>query len=181
MTNHVHFIALPEREDSICRTFHRTNGMYSSKFNKKNGFVGHLWQERPFSCVLSEGHLWKAIRYVETNPVRAGLVTLAEHYPWSSAPAHCNGTVDPLLDPDWSPLEVIPNWSEWLKLSDDDDFASLIRKRTLTGQPCGDKDFVDEMERTTGRSLSPGKRGRKPKAVSTGNPLFPLDEDPIVD
>ena len=83
MTNHVHYIAIPERTDSIARVFHRVHGTYSKRFNIKHGFVGHLWQERPFSCVLDEDHFWNAIRYVEQNPVRAGMVRNAIDYRWS--------------------------------------------------------------------------------------------------
>ena len=57
--------------------------------NKRHGFSGHVWQGRFFSCPLDEAHLWAAIRYVELNPVRAGMVARAEDYKWSSAPAHC--------------------------------------------------------------------------------------------
>ncbi len=147
MTNHVHFIAVPDREDSIQRTFHRTNGAYSKRFNAKNRLVGHLWQERPFSCVLAEDHLWNAIRYVERNPIRAGLVEKAGHYRWSSASAHCDGTVDDLLDADWNSRVVMSNWSAWLEGSDNVDFESLIRDRTLAGSPCGGSEFVRDIEK----------------------------------
>jgi REP-associated tyrosine transposase len=98
MPNHVHYIAVPERPDSVAKTFHRAHGMYSNWFNEKYQLVGHLWQERPFSCVLSEGHLRNAVRYVENNPVRAGLVTTASDYRWSSARSHCFGEPDLLLN-----------------------------------------------------------------------------------
>lgn len=97
MPNHVHFIATPERPDSISKTFHRCHGIYAGRFNDKYALVGHLWQQRPFSCVLSEGHLRNALRYVELNPVRAGIVTSAGDYRWSSARAHCFGDSDLLL------------------------------------------------------------------------------------
>jgi len=94
MPNHVHYVAVPELEASVARTFHRAQGMYSKWFNEKHGYVGHLWQERPFSCVLSEAHTRNAIRYVENNPVRAGMVSSAEDFRWSSARAHCFGEPD---------------------------------------------------------------------------------------
>ena len=70
MTNHVHFVAIPERRDSIWKTFHRCHSVYATKFNMKYEFSGHLWQGRPFSCVLDEAHLWAAALYVERNPVQ---------------------------------------------------------------------------------------------------------------
>ena len=53
--------------------------------------TGHLWQNRFFSCPLDEDHFWEALRYVELNPVRAGLVRNAWEWPWSSARAHVTG------------------------------------------------------------------------------------------
>src|SRR5205085_8821132 len=89
MTNHVHFVVVPEKKDSIWKTFHRSHSIYAMRFNAKYGLCGHLWQGRAYSCVLDEAHLWAAVRYVELNPVRAGMVRFAEDYPWSSAAAHC--------------------------------------------------------------------------------------------
>ena len=86
MPNHVHYVAVPEHEDSVAKTFHRSQGMYSKLFNEKHGYVGHLWQERPFSCVLSEAHTRNAIRYVENNPVRAGMVSAARVFDGRALP-----------------------------------------------------------------------------------------------
>ena len=98
MSNHVHHVAIPLRTDSIWRTFHRANTIYSNWFNEKYGFVGHLWQERPFSCVVSEGRVPHAIRYVENNPVRAHIVDRAPDYFGSSARAHCWGEPDAFVN-----------------------------------------------------------------------------------
>lgn len=180
MTNHVHFIAVPEHPDSIGRTFHRTDGAYSKRFNAKNGFVGHLWQERPFSCVLAESHLWNAVRYVERNPVRAGMVLRAPDYRWSSARAHCGGEMGVLLHPAWTAQSVIPNWSEWLAGTDDPEFEPLIRERTFTGRPCGDDEFIRSIELSTGRDLARKKPGPKPKSKSAENLVLTWTEDRIV-
>jgi putative transposase len=159
MSNHVHLVGVPERPDSFARAFHRANGHYSQLFNKKNGFVGHLWQERPFSCVLEGSHLWNAVRYVERNPVRAGLVGRAAEYPWSSARAHCNGQSDALLTDDSGLSSGIPNWREWLDEADDPDFGELIRERTFAGRPCGTDEFIHKVGIRTGRDLARRKRG----------------------
>ena len=65
------------------------------------------------SCVLDAPHLWACVRYVERNPVRAGLVERAEDWPWSSAAAHCAGDEDPLLSPAEMPWPLIGICSEW--------------------------------------------------------------------
>jgi putative transposase len=161
--------AAPEHPDSIRKVFHRAHGGYANWFNKKYGLVGHLWQERPFSCVLSEGRLRNAIRYVENNPVRAGIVAAAEDYRWSSARAHCRGDLDVLLDPAHS--QAIAGWAEWLRGNPDARVDDLIRECTSSGRPCGDEAFLIELERLTGRSLRPKRRGPKPTALEASPKL----------
>ena len=78
MDNHVHHIAVPEHEDSLHRTIKVAHGDYTSYFNTKYGMVGHAWQGRFKSFPMEEAHCWNAIRYVERNPVRAGMVDKAE-------------------------------------------------------------------------------------------------------
>ena len=175
MTNHVHYIAIPDQLESICRTFHRANTVYSNWFNEKYGFVGHLWQERPFSCVVSEDRVLYAIRYVENNPVRAQMVACATDYFWSSARAHCSGEADAFLDPDEA--VAIPHWLDWLNRTDDLKIEDWIRMSTFTGRPCGDEGFLNEIERLTGRQLRPKKRGRKRK-VENSQPLALNFSDP---
>jgi len=88
MSNHVHFIAAPVKEDSLAMTFKYSNMRYSSYFNRKNRRSGHLWQGRFYSCPLQFEHALEALRYVERNPVRAKMVELPWEYQWSSAREH---------------------------------------------------------------------------------------------
>ena len=88
MSNHVHFIAAPVKEDSLAMTFKYSNMRYSSYFNRKNKRSGHLWQGRFYSCPLQFEHALEALRYVERNPVRARIVELPWEYEWSSAREH---------------------------------------------------------------------------------------------
>jgi len=162
MTNHVHYVAIPERPDSIRRVFHRVHGTHAHRFNIKYGFVGHLWQERPFSCVLDEAHLYNAVRYVEQNPVRAGMVAKPSDYRWSSARAHCSSEADPLLN-DHSELLKITNWTAWLETQENPETNQLLRDCTSTGRPCGSEDFVRHVEQTAHRDFTRKKPGPKPK------------------
>ena len=81
MTNHVHLIAVPDRETSLAQALGRTHSEYALALNRAQGRSGHIWQNRYFSCALSASHLWSAVRYVELNPVRAGLATAAWEWP----------------------------------------------------------------------------------------------------
>lgn len=172
MTNHVHFIAIPERIDSFQRVFHRIHGAHAQRFNRKYSLVGHLWQERPFSCVLDERHLWNAIRYVELNPVRAGIVTRAADYRWSSAAAHCGLEEDPVLTEGVTLIPPAPTWTEWLDGPGCPQEYKFIRECTSTGRPCGDDAFVKRIEESTGRDFTRNKPGPKPKVVATEPLLF---------
>src|SRR5262249_30325668 len=80
MKNHYHLIAVPDREDSISNALQTAHTAYAKYFNAKYGFVGHVWHSRPRMCAMDETHMWNAVRYVERNPVRAGIVSQAEEY-----------------------------------------------------------------------------------------------------
>jgi putative transposase len=112
--------------------------------------------------VLDNRHFWTAIRYVERNPVRAGIVAKAEDYEWSSAPAHCKRIWDPLLDPEWLYSDEIYNWKEWLDDPEDSDYLREIRSKTSSGRPCGSEVFVRNVEIGTGRQLRAKERRPKP-------------------
>ncbi|HUU58573.1 MAG TPA: transposase, partial [Phycisphaerae bacterium] len=164
MTNHVHFIAVPQGVESLGRTCRDAHQAYASWLNRKVGETGHLWQGRFFSCVLDDSHLWSAARYVERNPVRAQLVARAESWPWSSAAAHCGLREDPLLSPIEMPWGA-DDWSAYLREEDEEELVAL-RQRTRTGRPWGPVEFVKRLESTLGRSLRPRKRGPKPKRTN---------------
>ena len=85
LSNHVHVVAIPSAEDSMAKAFGRAHVGYARWLNVRRGETGHVWQNRYFSCPLDERHRWEALRYVELNPVRAGLVKEASEYRWSSA------------------------------------------------------------------------------------------------
>ena len=74
MRNHVHFIVIPKQENSLAKLFNTVHMRYSQYINRKRGVKGHLWQGRFYSCILDDAHLYRAIRYVENNPVRAKIV-----------------------------------------------------------------------------------------------------------
>jgi putative transposase len=171
MTNHVHYVAIPDRLNSVSLVFHRLNGAHSQRFNRKYGFIGHLWQERPFSSVLAPSHLINAVRYVEQNPVRARMVERAADYRWSSAVAHCTRSQDSWLDLETPPFEI-SDWRQWLNAGRDEASDRFIRDCTMTGRPCGDDAFVKQIEVTAGRDFTRKKPGPKPKVQTEEGPLF---------
>ena len=82
MLNHIHLVAVPEELDSLAICLRRTHGRYAQYLNVRCLRCGHLWQNRFYSCPMDNEHLWTALRYVELNPVRAGLTEKAEDFAW---------------------------------------------------------------------------------------------------
>ena len=166
MTNHVHLVVVPESEDSISSSLHDAHTDYSTYFNAKYTFVGHAWQGRPRMFPMQSRYMWNAIRYVERNPVRAGMVQRAEDYLWSSAAAHCGRREDILLNTDFLPQGVVTDWSDWLSLEQPPEELRKIRTLTSTGRLWAEPELLKQLEQLTGRKLTPGKPGRPPKVNS---------------
>ena len=128
--------------------------------NFREGWKGHLWQERFHSFVMDEQHLLAAVRYVERNPVRARLCARPQDWPWSSAAAHLAGredvlvTVRPLL-------ELVRDWEAFIGEADDEKLNELLRGHASTGRPLGADSFVESLERRLARPLKRKKPGPK--------------------
>jgi putative transposase len=162
MTNHVHLVAMPEREDSLSVLLRRVHGRYAQYYNARYGRSGHLWQNRYFACSLGPGHLWAALEYVERNPVRAGLVEWPGDYRWSSAAAHLEGC-DPagLVDLEWWRRESDGlDWGQTLGGPDGEQSAPL-RRCTYAGRPFGDEQFVKAISERFGRHWARGRPRKK--------------------
>jgi putative transposase len=154
MDNHVHWIVIPDQEDSLAVLFRRVHGRYAQMVNARRRRTGHLWQSRFFSCPLEGNHLRRALAYVERNPVRAGLAARPEDYRWSSAAAHLGLRRDRegLLDWDcWRELGGAQAWRELLMTPDDLAQLRVLRRCTYAGRPYGGEEFLRAMEERFGR------------------------------
>ena len=169
MGNHVHLIAIPPAATALAKSLGRAHVDYARWLNLRRGETGHVWQNRFFSCPMDERHQWEALRYVERNPVRAGLVSEAPEWRWSSAAAHTSG-VDRsgILDmAEWERRWTGGTWREALAGGiGDAELMERIREATRTGRPAADEGFVKQWEAEQGRCLRPRKRGPKGKAVT---------------
>jgi putative transposase len=166
MPNHVHFIAIPHKSDSLAKTFNAAHMRYSQYFNNTLGQRGHLWQGRFYSCILDEPRLIRAARYVEMNPVRAGLVVMPWQWPWSSAITHIYGKGNGFIKLG-NLFEITGmscgSWREYLGFAEEGDFLENIRKHTFAGRPLGAEAFVAKLEVGFGRALSMLPIGRPRK------------------
>jgi putative transposase len=168
MSNHVHLVVVPDTAVSLERTMRPLHMRHAQRMNRLRSWTGHLWQGRYSASALDENYLWAAIRYVERNPVEAGLVERAEAWRWSSAAAHCGQPADPVLTskPEWTRLfRGIGNWSAWLAEGEIADQRALIKRNTAKGLPCGSDEFVARLSESTGRRLVYRPRGRPAKAA----------------
>lgn len=161
MDNHVHFIAVPLEEKSLAKGIGLTHKKYTRMIHFREGWRGYLWQGRFFSVPLSDQYLYAAMRYVERNPVRAGLVRNAEDYRWSSARAHVLKIKDPLLTENSFSLGI-DDWAAYLAEEGNKD-REMIVLHTSIGRPLGDDAFVKRIEQLTGRILRKKKPGPKPR------------------
>lgn len=100
MTNHVHLLVTPSASGAVSRLMQDVGRSYVGFFNRATGRTGTLWEGRyKASLVDNERYLMACYRYIELNPVRAGLVTSAADYRWSSSRANAYGLPDLLVTP----------------------------------------------------------------------------------
>ncbi len=157
MPNHAHLIAVPETPDGLRRAVGEAHKRYTAEVNRREGWTGCLWQGRFSSFAMDDRYLLSAARYVERNPVRAGLVSEARDYPWSSARAHLRGRDDVLVTA--APLLArVGDWSAFLGAGAASEAGEQLRNHERTGRPLGSADFIDQLERLLNRVL----RRRKP-------------------
>ena len=161
MPNHVHLIVVPRFPGAMATALRDAHSRYAAYLNARKASNGHLWQGRYFSCPMDSNHLWTALRYVELNPVRAGLAGRAEDYLWSSARAHLlgeRGTV--ALFGEWSQRWTPSEWRDFVEARDLEASDTTIRLHTHTGRPLGTLDFVRHLEDKLRRRLAPRRVGR---------------------
>lgn len=154
MGNHVHLIAIPEKKQSLAAGIGETHRKYTTIINIREDWKGYLWQGRFISYPLDEAYFYAAVRYIERNPVRAGLVAKAENYPWSSAHAHIQKTNSSLLS-DIGRFLAVNDWRAYLGEKESDDFIEEMKRHERTGRPLGSEEFLINLEAMTGRKLRP--------------------------
>ena len=164
MPNHVHVLGVPRKTESLAKGIGGTNLLYTQYINRRYGRSGRLWQNRFFSNVIEmEPYLWAVARYIERNPVRAGLVKSPEDYPWSSAPAHLLGEQDKIIsDEAWLDELEVQSYRKLLQ-AENEPAEMAIRKAAMTDRPLGSEMFVKGLEMTLGRNIVRQKRGRPRK------------------
>ncbi len=161
MDNHVHLLAKPEGQKSLQKMMQGVAQGYTKYLNRGNGRTGRLWECRYHSCVVDEErYLWAVARYIEQNPVRAGIVSKAEDFAYSSARAHVSGEEDAILGERLFEDSQRDDYIGLLRSGMSERQLTGIRYSTSTGWPCGEKTFIETMESELGRALRPKPVGR---------------------
>ncbi len=161
MPNHVHLVVVPDDETGLRGALAEAHRRYTTAINRREGWRGHLWQERFHSFPMDDEHLVVAVRYVELNPVRARLVLTPEAWRWSSAGAHAAGRSDGLVaGRRQPPLDGVGPWLAFLAEGLAEDAADAVRRHERSGRPLGGPQFVARLERQAGRPLAPRPPGR---------------------
>ena len=179
MTNHIHLLATPTYTDSISKTFQSAGRKYVQYFNYTYRRTGTLWEGRYRATVIdSEHYLLRVMRYIELNPVRAGMVSHSRDYPWSSHRRYAYGEIGPnlnwLIEPDQylnlersDPARQLA-YRDLFKTGIDMEELATIRGSTHKGWALGDRQFKDLIERLGERRAAPAARGRPRKQEKNG-------------
>ena len=163
MPNHVHLILVPSHDDGLRAALSETHRRYTSLINSREGWSGHLWQSRFSSFPMDGRWLIACARYIELNPVRAGLTKAPEEWPWSSARAHLGLAQDGMTEV--APLlECVPDWRDLLDSGLGEEQRETIRARERSGYALGDDAFLADVAERSGRPVRPKPRGRPRKA-----------------
>ncbi len=172
MTNHVHLLVSSSQLGAASATLRRTTQCYVQMFNHRHRRSGTLFEGRfKSSLVSTDGHLLNVYRYIERNPVRAGMVSTPEEHRWSSVHANLRRRLDSLVTPHAcltalgsDPESRIAAYRDWLHAGEDERELNSIRAHVVQQRAYGDARFQVMDEKTLNRPVALRSRGR-PKAL----------------
>ena len=168
MTNHVHLLATSYQPDAMSLVMRDLGRRYVQYVNFTYRRSGTLWEGRfKSSLVDTQRYFFACCRYIELNPVRGGIASQPEEYPWSSHRFYASGREDPVLSPHHEYLALASNAAERQKAYQDlfshhldEKVLGDIRGAVSRGWPVGSERFKDQIEMALQRAARPPKRGR---------------------
>jgi len=171
MSNHFHLVLQPADGQCISRILQSLTVAHTWRYHRRHSTSGHVWQGRFQSPVIQEDeHLLTVLRYVEANPLRAGMVADAADYPWSSYRAHGLGRADDLLSeaPVWATLGPTDAarqacWRRWVHTPLTERELAAVRRAVVSGRPYGADGWVTATAQRLGITLTSRPRGRPRK------------------
>ena len=171
MTNHVHLLLTSRQPDGASNLMKHLGQRYVQYVNRRYERSGTLWEGRfRSSIVQAEAYLLRCHRYIELNPVRAGMVEHPADYPYSSFRANAMGRSDRLITPHPAYLALATNdaarrgaYLEMFRTAVDANELEQISNAANAGYALGNQRFREEIALALGRRAGPGKPGRPPK------------------
>jgi putative transposase len=171
MVNHVHLLITPRRERSLPLLMQSMGRDYVQRLNARYTRTGPLWQGRYKACLIQDDKYFLTCqRYIELNPVRAGIVAFPAEYPYSSYAHNALGTEDPVISQHPCYRSLHPESEsrrEAYRSLFSDEFSEKellnIRRRTNACSFLGNERFKKQIEDMLGRAVATGKRGRPAK------------------
>lgn len=171
MTNHFHLLLQPAADQTISRILQSLTVAHTCRYHRQQRSSGHVWQGRFKSPVVQcDEHARIVLRYIEANPVRAGLVADPADYRWSSFAFHALGQADPLLSSLPGRAELAPTeaqrqqfWRRWVRTPLKEKELHRLRQSLVSGQPFGSADWVRTTAAELGLPLATRPRGRPRK------------------
>ncbi len=171
MTNHVHLLLTPRHEGSVGILMKRLGQRYVQYINRTYQRSGTLWEGRYRSCLIEqETYLLVCQRYIEMNPVRAGIVKHPRDYRWSSYRANGQGEQTDMLYSHPLYLELgrtesqrLEAYRELFRLELDEEETAKVRRAVNGNYVLGSDRFIREISNTLGCRVTPGKAGRPKK------------------
>ncbi len=168
MTNHVHLLLTSATAEGCALLMKHLAQAYAQYVNRRYRRSGTLWEGRFRSCLIdSEGYLLACSRYIELNPVRAGMVRHPRDYPWSSYRCNAAGRADARIAPHECYLALAREpaarreaYRALCRAGLDEETLDEIRLATNGGFVLGNRRFQDEVARMLGRRVTRGKPGR---------------------
>ncbi|SDK64736.1 transposase [Microbulbifer yueqingensis] len=175
MTNHVHLLVTPLREQAVSKTMQALGRMYVRYFNRAYRRSGTLWEGRYKSCLVQvEEYLLQCYRYIELNPVRAGMVQAPADYFWSSFGTNGLGRESGLVTPHAEylklgryPKQRRERYRGLFAAHMDPAIAERITLTTNRGLALGNDRFRQQIEQQYQRRVTPLKAGR-PRLTASG-------------
>ncbi|MGH7410554.1 MAG: transposase [Candidatus Methylomirabilis sp.] len=162
MPNHVHLALWPHADGDLSRWMQWLLTAHVRRYHAHYQSNGHVWQGR-FKAfpIQQDDHLLTVLRYIERNPVRAGLVVRAEHWRWSSLPWRDRSGPSSLLHP--GPVPRGEQWLKWVNAAVTDAEVERLRRSVNRGTPFGSAEWVSRTARRLGLEASVRPRGRPRK------------------
>jgi len=167
MPNHFHLVMQPECGEALSGFMQWLLTSHVRRYHRRRGTSGHVWQGRYKSFLIQrDAHLLVAIRYVERNPVRAGLVDSAADWRWSSHQERIGKAHAEILDP--SPIMLPVDWGEYVDQPLQDSVLASLRRSVNRQAPYGSARWQSEVSIEHGLQATLRPRGRPRKMRDDG-------------